>query len=143
MLCEHAFSRSQALSSRGSDVSALIDAAVHDMPAVSSSLPPYFDLLLDASDLRAIQDERGDLHLQKRAAGAYHLTKKVADFQILLGHKEKAIELLLETQGDPKHFHTDALKACVISAATGQDISPSFQARCLLHSGGAISSEFH
>lgn len=131
-LCAHVFARTSTGSIASSDVSALIDAAVNDAPALTSTLAPYFDLLLDADDFRAVQEERAELHLQKRSAGAYHLTKKVADFQLLLGHKEKAIELLLETQADPKHFHSDALKACVISASIGQEMSPAFQARVVV-----------
>lgn len=77
----------------------LIDSAVDEV-AFESTLPQYFDLLLDTARLREIQDERARLHLNKRStsSSAYHLTKKVADFQLLLGHKDKAIELLLESQ---------------------------------------------
>jgi len=68
------------------------------------------------------------LHKRSTSSSAYHLTKKVADFQLLLGHKDKAIELLLESQHDPKHFYADALKACVIAATLSDTaLNTSFQ----------------
>jgi hypothetical protein len=47
-------------------------------------LPEYFDLLLEREEVKTKQRERGELQLKKKAPG-YHLTKKLSDFQILLG----------------------------------------------------------
>eukprot|EP01114_Cavostelium_apophysatum_P016161 TRINITY_DN4543_c0_g1_i5.p1 TRINITY_DN4543_c0_g1~~TRINITY_DN4543_c0_g1_i5.p1 ORF type:complete len:1158 (+),score=259.94 TRINITY_DN4543_c0_g1_i5:107-3580(+) len=82
-------------------------------------LPPWFDLLLENDVIREVERERAVLHEKKKEG--YELTKKVAEFNLLLGEKQKAVDLLMETPyGQPLSL-VDGLKAAVISASISPD----------------------
>lgn len=84
------------------------------------SLPVYFDLLLDPSQLRTLHMNGAALQEKKRAQN-YQLTQSITDFHLTLGQKEKAMELLLETPPDNAMYYADVLKACVVAASLSPD----------------------
>lgn len=86
----------------------------------ASSLPVYFDLLLDPSQLRALHMSGAALQEKKRAQN-YQLTQSITDFHLTLGQKDKAMELLLETPPDNPMYYADVLKACVVAASLSPD----------------------
>ena len=108
----------------GSSQTIVIDAepaeAESETVAESSSLPVYFDLLLDPSQLRTLHMNGAALQEKKRAQN-YQLTQSITDFHLTLGQKEKAMELLLETPPDNAMYYADVLKACVVAASLSPD----------------------
>lgn len=108
----------------GSSQTIVIDAepTVVEEPEVepSATLPVYFDLLLDPSQLRTLHMNGAALQEKKRAQN-YQLTQSITDFHLTLGQKDKAMELLLETPPDNAMYYADVLKACVVAASLSPD----------------------
>lgn len=82
-------------------------------------LPSYFDLLLENDVVRSMELERASIQESKKSG--YELTKKIAEFNLLLGQKDKTIEMLLETPTDNPNFYRDSLKAAVVAATISPD----------------------
>ena len=93
-------------------VDAIAAPAIGGESAVAPA--PYVDLLLESSVLRNAETQRAITHDKHRAG--YEQTQKNAHLHLLLGRKERAIELLLQTPHTDSRFYQDALKACVIAA---------------------------
>ncbi len=94
--------------------------------SVSRPLPTHFDLLLDSNSIRDKEMERITIHEKKKSN--YDLAKKIAETNILLGEKDKAIDMLLGSSNNSANSNNnnstsylDGLKAAVIAAS----ISPS------------------
>jgi hypothetical protein len=82
------------------------------------SLPECYDLLRDNEDLKRTHLFLAHLHTKKRNATApYEMTKKMGDHLLLLGEKDKAIELLLETNPQHPQYYQNLLKSCLIAAS--------------------------
>ncbi len=82
------------------------------------SLPECYDLLRDNEDLKRTHLFLAHLHTKKRNVSApYEMTKKMGDHLLLLGEKDKAIELLLETNPQHPHYYQNLLKSCLIAAS--------------------------
>ncbi|XP_075922520.1 WD repeat-containing protein 11 isoform X1 [Petromyzon marinus] len=72
-----------------------------------------YDLLCDNAYFQRWQLERVGLQEAKRAT--YVHTNKCADKLLLLGQTERAVQLLLETSAENAAYHSDSLKACLVS----------------------------
>eukprot|EP00824_Muranothrix_gubernata_P010027 TRINITY_DN2283_c0_g1_i2.p1 TRINITY_DN2283_c0_g1~~TRINITY_DN2283_c0_g1_i2.p1 ORF type:complete len:1213 (+),score=258.75 TRINITY_DN2283_c0_g1_i2:59-3697(+) len=87
-----------------------------------NAIPRYFDLLRGRGAVREGELERAQIHAMIAAKrGSYELTQKSAQVHVLLGHREQAAAMLLETRQDSPYFYRDALKACVIASTIGQE----------------------
>jgi WD repeat-containing protein 11 len=103
----------------------------------TTNIPSFFDLLADSSQVNEMYHNRSRLHEQKKG-GNYQLTQKVIDFSLMLGEKDKAVDLLLETPPENTNFYADALKACVVAAS----VSPTtFQNTVKLVATNLISND--
>lgn len=101
------------------------------------TVPASFDLLADSVQVKSMYHNRAALHEQKKS-GNYQLTQKIIDFNLTLGEKDKAIDLLLETPSENPQFYADALKACVVAAS----VSPTtFQNTVKLVATNLISND--
>eukprot|EP01125_Pyxidicula_operculata_P000367 TRINITY_DN1040_c0_g4_i1.p1 TRINITY_DN1040_c0_g4~~TRINITY_DN1040_c0_g4_i1.p1 ORF type:complete len:1457 (-),score=346.27 TRINITY_DN1040_c0_g4_i1:66-4436(-) len=90
----------------------------------NSKVPDHYDLLLNSTRLRQIQEDRATSHLERtNSMSDYHLTKKVAELQLYLNHRDVAADLLLSTTASTSenpHYYADALMSCVIAATVDQ-----------------------
>lgn len=110
---------SQPKSSSASESSSSLKA----LPAVASSFfsptvgqPPIYQTAKDTKQSVAEKSALYNQHTQYKDTDAA-TEKRIADFQLLMGNKEKVVEKLLETDVNSNQFMLSALKACVISAS--------------------------
>lgn len=80
----------------------------------TNELPGYFDLLLENSRIRSMEICRAAIHETKK--NSYDLTQKIVELNLLLGQKEKGIEMLLDSAAENPNFYKDSLKAAVVAA---------------------------
>jgi hypothetical protein len=76
---------------------------------------PFLDLLMESETVRHAESMRAVLY--DTQSHSYEQTHKSTHLHLLLGRKERAIELLFQTPHTDSRFYQDALKACVIAAA--------------------------
>ena len=104
---------------------------------ISLNLPARFDLLRD--NRTVLSNEMNLLAVHDRTARntkKFDLFRPIAHAEALIGQKENAVSLLLDTPTTHRDFYINSLHACVISASLGDPVHfqhtvrfPSFSSR--------------
>eukprot|EP01105_Mastigella_eilhardi_P007333 TRINITY_DN18810_c0_g1_i1.p1 TRINITY_DN18810_c0_g1~~TRINITY_DN18810_c0_g1_i1.p1 ORF type:complete len:1085 (+),score=211.52 TRINITY_DN18810_c0_g1_i1:53-3307(+) len=84
----------------------------------------FFELMSSPAILTQREFERADVHVKRLDRGQDEEPfKKLANFNVLLGRKEEAVDLLLSSAAaNSKHLnYASVLKACVVAASVGPD----------------------
>lgn len=97
-------------------------SAAASIPAEAGGGAPKleFGVLCSSRTARTLEWERARASELASANITYDLSRKLTDLHLLLGERDKAMRLLLDTPAAHPNFYPDMLKACVVAASHSQ-----------------------